>query len=332
MRRRRILITGAGGSIGSALALRLAALSPACLVLLEASESHLFALQNVLAEPAIPLLGNAANPALIDEIFARYSPDLVFHAAAFKHVPLLEAHPLEAIENNVFGTQAVVSAAARRAHVVLLSTDKSVEPASILGATKRIAEQIVLAAGGTALRLGNVLGSRGSVAEIFAGQIATGGPITVTDPAARRYFLTVDEAVHLLLAAAIEPLPPRLLAPALPAPHYIVDFAEFLARHLAPGRSIPVQFTQARPGDKEDEQLWSASESAHPACAPDLFDIRFAPIAAAELQCALASLRAALDARNTAAALALVRQLVPDYTPGTAVLALAGEHATRVTL
>ena len=204
-----ILITGAGGSIGSALAMRLAEFATS-LILLEASETHLFALQNQFAESAaaaapVTVLGSIDDSSLLDEIFFVHAPRLLFHAAAFKHVPLMEEQPLAAIANNIFGTATLCEAASRHnARIVLLSTDKAVEPASVMGATKRVAERIVLAAGGTVLRLGNVLASRDSVAESFARQIAAGGPLAVTDPAARRYFLTLEEAVSLLIFASAE--------------------------------------------------------------------------------------------------------------------------------
>ena len=212
--REPIVITGGGGSIGSALALRLGALGSQKLVLLEASESNLYALERDWAaaletnprsaSPMTPILGSAGDMALLQEVFATHRPRIVFHAAAFKHVPLMEEHPLAAIANNVFATEILTQVAeAHGARVILLSTDKAVEPASVMGATKRVAEQIVLASGGTVLRLGNVLASRDSVTEVFARQIAQGGPVTVTDPAARRYFLTLDEAVSLQRTSSI---------------------------------------------------------------------------------------------------------------------------------
>lgn len=331
-----ILITGAGGSIGSALALRLAPLAHPHLALLESSESHLFALQKecTAAAPGLRasfILGSAAERALLDEVFNLCTPRLVFHAAAFKQVPLLEEQPLPAIANNVFGTQTLVSAAAAHgARVILLSTDKAVEPASIMGATKRVAEQIVLAAGGTVLRLGNVLASRDSVAEIFARQIAHGDSLTVTDPAARRYFLTLDEAVSLLLTAAVEPDAPCLLAPALPAPHFIADLARYMAQELAPGRAVPLEFSRLRPGDKETEQLWSGQERPRPANCSALLSIQSPILADSTLHTGLARLRAALDLRDLAAALDHMRALVPDYSPSKAILNLAGQCIPRV--
>jgi O-antigen biosynthesis protein WbqV len=340
-----ILITGAGGSIGSALARRLGTLGLQRLVLLEASESNLYALERdwaaALAAHArsatprtpsmTPILGSVADEPLLQEVFAMHQPRIVFHAAAFKHVPLMEEHPLAAIANNIFATETLTQVAAERnARVILLSTDKAVEPASVMGATKRVAEQIVLAAGGTVLRLGNVLASRDSVTEIFERQIAQGGPVTVTDPAARRYFLTLDEAVNLLLAAALVE-PAALLAPSLTATHFIADLARFMACELAPGRDIAIEFTKPRPGDKETELLWSAGDQTLPAGGSGLVSIKAELHSRQQLDAGLAGLRAALDARDLADALAALRALVPDYTPSAAVLALSRQNSPQVT-
>ena len=336
--RQPMLVTGAGGSIGSALAVRLAALAPSMLVLLEASESHLYTLQREWAEagvaaPTTHFLGSVSDRALLDHIFAAHNPRIVFHAAAFKHVPLMEQQPLAAIANNVFGTHTLVAAAAAHGtRVVLLSTDKAVAPTSIMGATKRVAEHIVLAAGGTVLRLGNVLASRDSVAEVFARQISAGGPITVTDPAARRYFLTLDEAVNLLLIAAAEPDPPVLLTPALPKPHYIADLAQYMTRKLAPNRTISIDFTHPRPGDKETEQLWSSSESARPAALNGLLAVQSPVLPDGQLQSELTALRGALDVRDLPAAIAQLGALVPGYAPSEAMLAQAGQGGAQVSI
>jgi FlaA1/EpsC-like NDP-sugar epimerase len=336
LRDQAILITGAGGSIGSALALRLGTLATSRLVALETSESHLFSFQRDWAQsgattPLQPFLGSIADAPLLDEIFSLHAPRIVFHAAAFKHVPLMEEQPLAAIANNVIGTHALISAAAAHGtRVVLLSTDKAVEPASIMGATKRVAEHIVLAAGGVVLRLGNVLASRDSVAEVFAGQISAGGPITVTHPAARRYFLTIDEAVDLLIAAASQPDDPFLLAPALSGPHYIADLARFMATTLAPGRNISIDFTHLRPGDKEAELLWSSAESVRPAAIDGLLSVTSPMPAGSHLHSALATLRAALDVRDLPAVLDTLRTLLPDYAPSPTVLALAARSTSRV--
>jgi FlaA1/EpsC-like NDP-sugar epimerase len=333
LRRTPVLIAGAGGSIGSALAFRLAAVTPE-LVLLEASESNLFALRREIenagmARRARFKLGSVSDRGLVEEIVATHAPGLVFHAAAFKHVPLLEGQPFAAIENNVSGT-AVLTGAASGARVVLLSTDKAAGPASIMGATKRVAEQIVMAADGVALRLGNVLASRDSVAEVFAGQIAAGEALTVTEAAAQRYFITVDEAVDLLLAAATEPHCAALFAPALSAPHRIVDLARYMAKTLAPGRDVPLQFTGLRPGDKREEQFWATTETVHPATSSSLLRIDPKLASGDGLQRELAHLQAALEARDLNAAMASLCRLVPDYTPSAALKSLAGERRPRV--
>jgi FlaA1/EpsC-like NDP-sugar epimerase len=333
-----ILISGAGGSIGSALALRLRALLPSRLVLLEASESNLYALErDWSAAGAVcqmtPILGSVADAALLDEIFAAHTPRIVFHAAAFKHVPLMEEQPLAAIANNIFATEALTHAAqAHGARVVLLSTDKAVRPASVMGATKRVGEQIVLTAGGTVLRLANVLASRDSVAEIFARQITQGGPITITDPAARRYFVTRDEAVDLLLTAATLQVPPVLLAPVLPASQTICELARFMANELAPGSEIPIVFTGNRPGDKITEELWSAAERSSASSCESLVVVETNLPAHAQLTAGLSTLRAALDARDIGGSIMQLRALVPDFTPSQAVLSLAQQRGSEVCL
>jgi FlaA1/EpsC-like NDP-sugar epimerase len=304
------------------------------LLLLDASESRLYGLQQDWLQrglPSImtPLLGSVTDRTLLDEVFTTHAPQLVFHAAAFKHVPLLEQQPLAAIANNIFGTLSLVRAAeGHRARVILLSTDKAVEPCSIMGATKRVAEHIVLAAGGIVLRLGNVLGTRGSVTETFASQIASGKPLTVTDPAARRYFLTIDEAVSALLVAAAEPENPALLAPELARPHFITDLARFLAHELAPGRSVEIDFIGARPGDKDAERFWSTTETPRPANELGLLAIQSPILTDAELETRLAALRTAVDTRDLAGALAELCLLVPDYLPSSTVQSLAAHRVS----
>jgi len=331
-----ILLTGAGGSIAASLALRLANLPARQLTLLEASESHLFSLQRDLRRTAPAaraefLLGSVADRALLEDVFASHAPRLIFHAAAFKHVPLLEEQPLAAIANNIFGTQQLVSAATEfGARVVLVSTDKAVEPTSVMGATKRVAEQIVLAAGGTVQRLANVLASRDSVVEVFASQLAEGGPLTVTDPAARRFFVTVEEAVNLLLAAALQPPEPALFVPSLPQPQFVAGLARFLAQELAPGKNIELAFTRLRPGDKESEQLWSTAEQAQATSRPGLLSLAPARMSTSALHPQLAQLHDALSARDVAAAVATLCRMVPGYTPSELVQSLVGKAGARV--
>src|ERR1700722_1037135 len=202
-----ILVTGAGGWIGSALAASIAGFTPNHLLLLEANEHSLYELDAAMQAASIPytpILGSVTDASLLVEIFASHQPQIIFHTAAFKHVPLIERNPFAAIENNVIGTSRVIEAAVvhRGEQFVLLSTDKAVGPVSIMGPSKRIAELLLLAQvpGSTrmkALRLGNVLGSGGSVLPLFKRQMQAGGPLTVTHPGVRRYFLTTSDAVVL---------------------------------------------------------------------------------------------------------------------------------------
>jgi O-antigen biosynthesis protein WbqV len=328
--RKPILITGAGGTIGSALALRLGNVAPSSLLLLDSAESRLYDLQQAWHTDGVsgsmkPILGSTSDRALLNEIFIAHAPAIVFQAAALKHVALMEEQPLAAIATNVLGTLTLTRAAsAVGARVILLSSDKAVEPASVMGATRHLSERIVLAAGGNVLRVGNVLASRGSVTETFAQQISVGHPLTVTDPAARRYFLMLDEAVNLLMMAAMEPAG-SLLAPEIGDPSFITDLAHFMAEKLAPGSEIEIDFTRARPGEKDPHRFWSAAESPRPAAQRGLLSIQYPPPDVPALESALAELRAATDARDTGAALAQLCELVPEYTPGTAVLS-AGSH------
>lgn len=326
---RSVLITGAGGSIGSALARRLADYG-ARVILLESSESSLYDLQSEFADQdahnaAVYYLGNAGDRDLLNEILEVHQPRTVFHAAAFKHVPLLEQQPLAAIDNNVFATETLVDvSSAHRARLVLLSTDKAIAPSSVMGATKRVAEQIVLASGGTVMRLGNVLASRGSVAEVFAKQIATGKSLTVTDSAARRYFLTIAEAVDSLLVAS-RATGAALFVPRIRDTHAIADLARFMATTLAPGREIPIEFTGLRAGDKLAEVLWSAEEVVHEQ-AGDLLRVHSPVVSRDTLQNQLENLREAVDNRDLINAIAILRILVPSYAPSETLLGAMPVH------
>jgi FlaA1/EpsC-like NDP-sugar epimerase len=335
LRQERILVTGAGGSIGSALAVRLAALAPSALVLLEASESRLLALNQLVAwtntDPSpTMLLGDVADRDLLEDVFAVHAPTLILHAAAHKHVSLLEQQAFAAVANNVFGTASLVAAAAAHgAHILLLSTDKAVRPASVMGATKRVAEQVVRASGGSAVRLGNVLATRDSVAEVFARNLGAGKPLTVTNPAARRYFLTIEEAVNLLLAASQEPQSSSLLVPSLDRQHFITDLARFMAGALGSGRDVAIGFSSLGPGDKESEELWSGPESVGMASENGLTPVISPPWSENATTRRLEALRAALETGDLSALLGELRQLVPDYTPSQMVLRLAEQHCPR---
>lgn len=337
LRGERILVTGAGGSIGGALALRLAELRPERLILLDHSEGHLFAIQEAVTRIGAGedrtsfVLGNINDAALLEEAFNEHEPSIVFHTAAFKHAPVLERQPLTGIENNILGTAEVLKAAARHgARCVLLSTDKTVQPASMLGATKRVAEMLTLTQGGIVVRLANVLASSDSVAEIFARQIMEGGPVTVTDQGAHRYFLVIDEAVHLLLAATEFADEPAVFAPRLTKEHSIAALAEFLAAELAPASQVRIEYTELRPGDKKTEMLWSRDEMAEPVEGTGLMELEVHLPEIEILSDGMRELRTAFHERDVAAALEAVCQMVPDYQPGAVVLRVANHGSIGV--
>jgi FlaA1/EpsC-like NDP-sugar epimerase len=279
---RSILITGAAGSIGSELARQLAAFRPARLILFERAETPLYFvnLELTRAHPEIevvPAMGDVTDAKRVEQVVSRFRPDYVFHAAAYKHVPMLECNVREAVRNNVVGTRHVVASALRNdvRKFVLISTDKAVNPSSVMGATKRIAERILL---GSAMagqsttefrvvRFGNVLGSDGSVIPVFQRQITAGQPLTVTHPEVRRYFMTIPEAVQLVLQAAVLPeAAGRICMLEMGEPVRILYLAEQMIRlsGLAPYKDVPIVFTGLRPGEKLDEELTSDIESTMP--------------------------------------------------------------------
>jgi FlaA1/EpsC-like NDP-sugar epimerase len=328
---KRVLVTGAGGWIGSALAAAIAGLAPQHLVLLEASERSLYELDMAmqhLPQPTkhISLLGSVTDSYLLDEVFARYQPQIVYHAAAFKHVPLIEQNPFAAVQNNVAGTHRLVEAAVRHQaeQFILLSTDKAVEPVSMMGASKRIAELVLLArASGTTfmkiLRLGNVLGSGGSVIPLFMQQILSGRPVTVTHPEVRRYFLSTEEAVALLLLVSSYQGSEGIVVPELGEPRTL----ESLARHLIrdSGQPVPIVFTQLRPGDKMCEALLSSSESyASPDDGSRLRSVTGPGVSSALLDEILRQLQEACRERSLARLLAAVLRAVPEYKPSALIV------------
>lgn len=279
---RTVLVTGAAGSIGSELVRQIAGFKPARLILVEQAESPLYFLHLDVHRlhrevEIVPIVADVADRARMERVFAEHRPDSVFHAAAYKHVPLMEANASEAVRNNVFGTLHVAECAARYGaeRFVLISTDKAVRPSSVMGATKRIAERIVLgwpalrqsATDFRAVRFGNVLGSDGSVIPVFRQQLARGGPLTVTDPAVTRYFMTIPEAVQLVLqAAALPEAAGRISMLEMGDPVRIVDLAENLIRlsGLEPYTDVPIVFTGLRPGEKLYEELMSEVEATVP--------------------------------------------------------------------
>lgn len=283
---KRILVTGAGGSIGSEICRQIARWHPSELILLGHGENSIFEILLELREnfPNLtihPVIADIRDEARLRAAFARLRPQVIFHAAAHKHVPLMEANVEEAIANNVIGTRNVVQSALHNdvERLVLISTDKAVRPANVYGATKRLAEMIVLDAARrtgkpyTVVRFGNVLGSRGSVIPLFKKQIARGGPIMITHPDMRRYFMTIPEAVHLVLQASSMGQGGELFLLNMGEQVRIQDLAEDLIRlsGLEPGRDIEIIYTGIRPGEKLSEQLYDDGAPYDQTAHPDIF-------------------------------------------------------------
>jgi FlaA1/EpsC-like NDP-sugar epimerase len=352
IRGRRVLVTGAGGTIGSELARQIAALEPARLILFDSSEFLLYSIDIELTErfPGLvvrPLLGDVRSRLRVDEVLAAERPEVVFHAAALKHVPMVEQNSIEGVLTNVIGSRNVAEAA--RAHgaglVVQISSDKAVNPASVMGATKRLAEAFCQALdideaarkrrgpGGlppdgtrfVTVRFGNVLGSTGSVVPLFTRQLAAGGPLTVTDPEVSRFFMTVREAVELVLEASATEAANgtgghaqsrgKIFVLDMGEPVKIVDLAHQMIRlaGLAPEHDVKIEFIGLRPGEKLHEELFHDAEAAVPTANPAL---RLAAPRTADyavLARSIDELEEQARAGNEARALDLLQRLVPEY-------------------
>jgi FlaA1/EpsC-like NDP-sugar epimerase len=321
----RVLITGAGGSIGSEIARQVAEFNPSELLLLDHDETHLHDTAVILPGTSQQLLIDVSDRAAVLEAFLLHRPDVVFHAAAHKHVPVLESHPVAAVSVNVYGTENVVEAAAAAGtqRFVLISSDKAVRPISVMGASKRVAEEVVLAhapagASYSVVRFGNVLGSRGSVIPTFARQIAAGGPITVTDPRMTRFFMSVEEAVQLVLQASVLSRGGEIFMLEMGEPVRILDLAQRMIRLSGheEGTEIPVRMIGRRPGEKLHEELHSPDEEVFPTSHP--FIRRLVPVSVPEEEAAagLQSLREAMFRRDAP----IVRDLLFALaTPGQVV-------------
>jgi O-antigen biosynthesis protein WbqV len=336
---RRVLVTGAGGTIGSELSRQIAALGPATLILLENGEFNLYAIDMELRErfPGLDIrsvLRDVRDRARIDRLFDEHQPHLVFHAAALKHVPLVEACPAEGVMTNVIGTRNVADAARRTgaSAMVLISTDKAVRPSSVMGATKRVAEAWCQALdtlavrngnGGTrfvTVRFGNVLGSSGSVVPLFRRQLAQGGPLTVTHPDMRRYFMTVREAVELVLQASAHGVAHpdergRILVLDMGEPVRILDLARQMIRlsGFQPEVDIGIQFTGLRPGEKLFEEILYAAEAPTRTEADGVFLASPRLTDHAQLSRALAALEQAALVDDPEALRTGLHAIVPEY-------------------
>jgi FlaA1/EpsC-like NDP-sugar epimerase len=285
---KRVLVTGAGGSIGRELCRQITRWNPSELVLFGHGENSIFEALLELREnyPALqfsPLIGDVRDLPRLQSVFKLHQPQMVFHAAAHKHVPLMESNVEEAVTNNIIGTRNVVQVAKEQGveRLVMISTDKAIRPANVMGATKRVAEMIVLQAAQrsgqafSVVRFGNVLGSRGSVVPLFKQQIAHGGPVTVTHPEMKRYFMTIPEAVHLVLQAAAMGRGGEVFLLNMGQQVRILDLAEDLIRlsGLEPHRDIEITFTGIRPGEKLSEDLWEDGKNYGQTAHPDVFRV-----------------------------------------------------------
>ena len=330
---RRVLVTGAGGSIGAELARQAARFAPASLVLLDHAENGLYFIQRELLDrgvsvPVHAVVADLRDAAGVEGVVAAHRPEVVLHAAAHKHVPLLEDSPREAVLNNVGGTRHLVEASARHAvaHFVLISTDKAVHPSSVMGATKRVCERLVQAASGAgggrycAVRFGNVLGSEGSVVPLFQRQLERGGPLTVTHPDATRYFMTIPEAVRLVLQAAAMGSGGEVFLLDMGEPVKVADLARSLIRlaGLREGEDLEIVFTGLRPGEKLHEELHSKAEQARMTKREHILTWDLASEDAVRLAAEVAALERAAETGDAASIRAALRSAVPDYEPADA--------------
>ena len=322
-----VLITGAAGSIGSELSRQVASMAPGHVVLFERSESDLHDLDLMLRQTlpnvrVTAVVGDILNRYELDAAFRRYRPSRVYHAAAYKHVWLMERHVASAVCNNVIGTYNVASAAQRAGaeQFVLISTDKAVRPTSLMGATKRAAERVMLSKNGgrtrfTAVRFGNVLGSRGSVVPIFSSQIAMGGPVTVTHPDVVRYFMTIPEAVQLVLHAAASSHGGDIFHLDMGEPVRIAELAANMIRlsGFEPGRDIEIKYVGLRPGEKLYEELLIDGEETAPTEHARIRAVRTVDGGLPESW--IERVIEAAERRATGQLLGLIQEAVPDYSP-----------------
>jgi FlaA1/EpsC-like NDP-sugar epimerase len=340
-----VLVTGAGGSIGSELCRQIARFHPAAIVGFDHAETALYEIDRELRSsfPGVafyPEIGSIQSPRRLEEVFREYHPQSVYHAAAYKHVPLMEANLFEAVENNVLGTNNVVRAALQfdAEEFVLVSSDKAVRPANVMGATKRMAELVTLAAARAsshtrfaAVRFGNVLGSSGSVIPLFKQQIALGGPLTVTHPEMRRFFMTIPEAAQLVLQASAMAKGGEIFVLDMGEPVRIVDLARklVLLSGLKPGEDIRIEFSGIRPGEKLYEELSAYEEDTVATSHPKIRIFAGPAVSRASLSVALEDLRLASQAADQAGVVLQLKDLVPDYNPSSYLLRKAFKEQVR---
>jgi len=342
---RVVMVTGAAGSIGSELCRQIARFQPAGIVGFEIAESPLFEIDREMRQefpqmPFYPEIGSIQNRTRLDEVLRHYSPTVVYHAAAYKHVPLMEAHVFEAIENNVIGTYNLAVAAAEHGveDFVMISSDKAVRPTNVMGTTKRVAELLLLALqnGRTryvAVRFGNVLGSNGSVIPIFKKQIAAGGPVTVTHPEMRRFFMTIPEACQLVLQAAVIGKGGQICVLDMGEPVKIVDLARnlILLSGLRPDEDIKIEFTGMRPGEKLYEELSTMLEETVPTTHEKVRIFVGNGMPEGDMLTWLDCLREICQTRDTGRLVVALKEIVLDYSPSTHLLKRVIEPRVRHT-
>ncbi|OOG22837.1 polysaccharide biosynthesis protein [Thioalkalivibrio denitrificans] len=326
---KRVLVTGAGGSIGSELVRQVAGYAPAHVVLLDQGEFNLYSIEREMAErdavpPYTAVLADVRDDARMREIFEVHRPDIVLHAAAYKHVPLVEDNPDEGIRTNVFGTRVVADLAGEYGveRFVLVSTDKAVNPTNVMGATKRVAElycQGLNAVSETAFittRFGNVLGSAGSVVPLFREQIERGGPVTVTHPEITRFFMTIPEAVSLILQATAMGEGGEIFVLDMGEPVRIVDLAREMIRlsGLEPEKDVEIRFVGLRPGEKLHEELFHGQESLVGTTHPKILRAAARNVALGDLVRELTELESKLGSEGQAGVVKVLREIVPEFT------------------
>ena len=330
-----VLITGAGGSIGSELTRQLAGMRPQQLLLFERSENDLHKIHIELCDSfphleIVPIVGDILDVRLLRDVMAEYRPQSVFHAAAYKHVPMMERNCFQAISNNIFGTYNVALTARQFAarDFVMISSDKAVNPTNVMGVTKRIAELVILglqhqSTRFISVRFGNVLGSNGSVLPLFEQQIAKGGPLTITHPRAKRYFMTIPEAVQLVLQASIMGRGGEIFVLDMGEPIKIVDLATNLIRlsGLEPERDIKIVYTGLRPGEKLFEELQLQGEGIKPTPHPKIRVLDGGQPNVQQLRLWLDELSALVEAKNMHELIKTLKTIVPEYTPSEEILA-----------
>jgi FlaA1/EpsC-like NDP-sugar epimerase len=326
-RGRRILVTGAAGSVGSELCRQLVTFEPEVLVVLDRAESGLYFLDLELKRQQqacriVPVVGDILDLARLEEVVREHAPDLIYHAAAYKHVPLMEEHPLDAITNNLFGTETVLTAGLKAGvkKIVLVSTDKAVRPISVMGMTKRMAECLLQAETGgptslVAVRFGNILGSDGSVLPLFQWQISRGGPVTVTHPEATRYFMLLSEAAQLVLQAGAIGQGGEIYFLDTGEPVRILDLARDLLRlsGFHPGEDVPIELIGLRPGERLNEELVMDREELGATDHPKVFTVRSPVLDAEALRLDVEELRRLVGARDAKGAVEQLRMMSALY-------------------